>query len=344
MDNALGRLLVVIVSGSLLLGAILGSIWLSQADAVMTQRRPAPGPGLATPTLYPTLPPATAATVATPDDPTPAVTRTGEPSPTASPSSDQACAYPTGWLPYQLRAGDNLYVLAQQARTNLQALLQGNCLTSIHDLTAGDVIYLPPIVFASPTPVATRCGPPPTWRVIRVSPGDTLYRLAVRYGTTVAALRQANCLQSDTLYVGQPLFVPPTIVVSPTPTSSPTATASPTVSPTVSLTPSATPSSTPSPTLTPVLTPTITTTPTATPVVTVTATLTATPTPATPTPTPTATTTPDITSTSTPTPTLTPTETPPATDAPTATPSNTPAPPEAPTDTPAPTATNTPTA
>lgn len=41
-----------------------------------------------------------------------------------------------------------------------------------------------------------------------VQPGDTLFLLAQRYGTTVAALQQANSLASDLIYPGQGLFIP----------------------------------------------------------------------------------------------------------------------------------------
>lgn len=69
---------------------------------------------------------------------------------------------------------------------------------------------------ATPTPA---CGPPPNWVRVQVLPGETLFRLAVRYGTTVAQLQWANCLGSSTVVrAGQWLWAPPVMVVSPTPT------------------------------------------------------------------------------------------------------------------------------
>lgn len=41
-----------------------------------------------------------------------------------------------------------------------------------------------------------------------VQPGDTLYEIATRFGTTVDAILRANRLQSPMLYVGQMLFIP----------------------------------------------------------------------------------------------------------------------------------------
>jgi LysM repeat protein len=54
---------------------------------------------------------------------------------------------------------------------------------------------------------------------VRVLSGETLYRIAVRYGTTIAQLQRANCMGSFiTLRAGQSLWVPPVMVISPTPT------------------------------------------------------------------------------------------------------------------------------
>jgi len=77
----------------------------------------------------------------------------------------------------------------------------------------------------TPTPTATpprtprACGPPANWIQVRLLPGETLYRLAVRYGTTIAQLQWANCMGSSTILLDYQLFwVPPVMVISPTPT------------------------------------------------------------------------------------------------------------------------------
>lgn len=65
---------------------------------------------------------------------------------------------------------------------------------------------------ASPTPASTRatpCAPPANWVVYVVRRGDTLFQLSQRYGVSLAALRQANCLGSSSLIItGQRLYVP----------------------------------------------------------------------------------------------------------------------------------------
>jgi len=41
-----------------------------------------------------------------------------------------------------------------------------------------------------------------------VRTGDTLFRIALRFGTTVAALQAANNLSGTLIYVGQRLVIP----------------------------------------------------------------------------------------------------------------------------------------
>jgi LysM repeat protein len=59
-----------------------------------------------------------------------------------------------------------------------------------------------PSVSASPKPTAT------ARRTYTVKSGDTLYEIAVTYGTTVEALKQLNKLTSSTLHPGQVLRIP----------------------------------------------------------------------------------------------------------------------------------------
>lgn len=52
------------------------------------------------------------------------------------------------------------------------------------------------------------CTPPDGWSVMMVQVGDTLDSLASSYGTTADALMKANCLLSNKIIVGMPLYVP----------------------------------------------------------------------------------------------------------------------------------------
>lgn len=60
---------------------------------------------------------------------------------------------------------------------------------------------------ATPPPL---CPPPTGWtNQITIQAGDTIQVLAERYRVTTDAIRSANCLPSDTLFVGTKLYVPP---------------------------------------------------------------------------------------------------------------------------------------
>ena len=209
-----------------------------------------------------------------------------------------------------MKSGDTLYSLALQSGVTVPALMQANCLSS-QFISTGQKLYLPPTFYVTATPKPYTCGPPLGWTYLyKVQPDDTLYSLSRRFGVGIEAIRQANCLKSYQINVGQVLYMPPPLYTStPRPTSTSTPTSTPTLAPTLTSTFTPSPTGTTPPTLT--HTPTITVTPTATttPTLTSTPTPTLTETPETPTETPTPTVetaTPTFTSTPTETPTFTP--------------------------------------
>jgi LysM repeat protein len=66
-------------------------------------------------------------------------------------------------------------------------------------------------VLLTATPVgAAPSGLPPVQETLVhvVQPGQNLFRIALRYGTTVTAIVDANGLSSHTIYVGQQLVIP----------------------------------------------------------------------------------------------------------------------------------------
>lgn len=308
--RSLARIAGVITAGLLTLTLVLGSAWLVQTDQMLVVHRPTYA-ALITPTLYPTAQPSTPTA--------PAVTPTP-----VSPLLNR-CQFPAGWIPHQVGAGETLFSLAWASNMDTYALMRANCRGS-SSLRTGDILYLPPHIFVTPTVAPYRCGPPAHWvERYQVRSGDTLFRLSLLYNVTIQQIRSANCMLDYTLRIGQVLYLPPlparppTRTASPTPSPTFTATWTPTplqATPTASLTPTLT--LTPTPTLT--VTPTLTLTPTPTLTPTATVTVTATPTPS---PSPTLVLT-DVT----PTPTFTPTWTPtPQPATPTFTPTPTPLPP-----------------
>lgn len=97
---------------------------------------------------------------------------------------------------YIVKAGDTLYRLALRFGTTVQAIMAYNGLTST-TIYVGQRLYIP----GAPPPPADYW-----WYQVRA--GDTLYRLARRYGTTVSAIMNANGLTSTTIYIGQWLCIP----------------------------------------------------------------------------------------------------------------------------------------
>ena len=165
---------------------------------------------VAVPSLVPTIVPVTIIAA------TPATT-TVTPGPSVTTTPTVVCPPQAGWRLYTARRGDTLGSIAAAFGTDAYVLIQGNCLLNT-TLTAGQTLYIPPIPTRGPAPAPTYCGPPLTWMIYYVQPGDTLYGLALRYRTSVSALARANCLTSYTVHVGQPLYVPPGSFIPPPPT------------------------------------------------------------------------------------------------------------------------------
>lgn len=247
-------------------------------------------------------------------------------------------AAPADWVITAINPGETLFDLSLRYNVSAEKIRLANCLApgSPLNLTA---LYLPnPAMPPAPTPP---CGPPPTWRQYTVQRDETMFRLALRSGTTIAAILNANCLSSTNLQAGQVIFlppmgaVPPTAVATATPSSTATATTTATATATSTATGTATipPLPTTTATATSTATGTATSTPTASPTgsATPTASVTATTSP-------TATNTPSATPTSAPTDTATPTATAVPTDTatPTATATETATATAVPTDTPTP--------
>jgi len=301
---------------------VLMALLLAQFDGLQIRLQPTPML-LAGVTAVPLTPTPLPAVILPTTGPTQTPTTAPLPETTASTPANsllpgvQCGRIPVGWSVYLVKPGDSLLSLAAISGATVSEISLVNCLQN-GLVVAGMQIYLP----VRP-PTAVPCGPPSWWVQVRVQPGDTLFRLALRHNTTVYAIMQANCLNSTNLAAGRLLFLPPlpATPIRPFPTWTP--------SPTVSATPSATAVLTPTATATAVATATATASPTA--VISVTATATSEPTATattspgnTPTATPTASATPPPSATATPTAvpptataTLPPTDT--ATPQPTAT-------------------------
>jgi len=139
---------------------------------------------------------------------TPTATPTGTlPAPTATPTKT---ATPTATLPpgqtvtYKVKTGDTLYSIARKFGVSIQALMAANHIANPNYIRVGQILIIPN---PSATPGPTPTGQPTTTYVVK--PGDTLWSLARRFGTSVEAIARANnIVNPNRIYVGQRLTIP----------------------------------------------------------------------------------------------------------------------------------------
>jgi LysM repeat protein len=122
-----------------------------------------------------------------------------------------------GTADYVVRSGDSLYLIASRNSTTVQQLRAANGLSSdlIHP---GQELKIPVMVSKAETVADTPPGTDaPAESVVEVAAisevshkvrrGETLWRIARRYGTSVNLIRSENGLANDLLQVGQVLKV-----------------------------------------------------------------------------------------------------------------------------------------
>ncbi len=110
-------------------------------------------------------------------------------------------------LVHVVRWGDTLFSIANRYGTTMNAIMAANGMRNANFIYIGQRLVIP-----------TGSAPlPPTTGTYVVQAGDTLFSIANRHGTTVAALMQANGLYNYWIYVGQTLRIPGHYVPQPVP-------------------------------------------------------------------------------------------------------------------------------
>ena len=108
---------------------------------------------------------------------------------------------PSNQTTYTVVAGDTLYIVANKFNTTIAAIKESNKLTS-------DMIYLGQVLVIPSTPPIKVPEPVKQTMIHTVVAGETLYIIANKYNTTVAAIRDSNKLSTDMIFIGQQLTIP----------------------------------------------------------------------------------------------------------------------------------------
>lgn len=121
-------------------------------------------------------------------------------------------------ITHVVQPGENLFRIGLHYGVPWGDIMAANGLGSIF-IYAGQTLIIPgadttavpaaPAANLSPTPATPAPVAPTASAVYMVQPGDTVFRIAVRYGTTVSALAAANQLyDARYIYAGQTLVIP----------------------------------------------------------------------------------------------------------------------------------------
>ncbi|MDH3458900.1 MAG: LysM peptidoglycan-binding domain-containing protein, partial [Gemmatimonadota bacterium] len=108
---------------------------------------------------------------------------------------------------HRVRRGETLSTIARRHGTSVSAIVRANNLRSRNRIRTGQSLKIPSRGAAVDLsrPIAT--GNQVASLSHSVRRGDSLWKLASRYGTTVDRIKRDNGLRSDRLYVGQRLRI-----------------------------------------------------------------------------------------------------------------------------------------
>ncbi len=118
--------------------------------------------------------------------------------PTGAPPGPPPGPPPGGGTVYIVRHGDTLYSIARVSGTTVAAISAANGISNPNCIYAGQRLIIPSSYY-----------PPCCGTYYRVQPGDTMYSIACRFGTSVWAIASANGISNpNVIYAGQVLRIP----------------------------------------------------------------------------------------------------------------------------------------
>jgi LysM repeat protein len=147
--------------------------------------------------------------------------------PTAQPSATPTLPVPANEVIHIVRPGETLFRIALRYGVTVSDLAAANSIANPARIFAGQQLRIPG--GATVPPAATRTAPPatatlsataapPATTSYTVQRGDTLFKIAARFGTSVSELIRLNQLSNpNVIFVGQVLQLPATVSTAPTP-------------------------------------------------------------------------------------------------------------------------------
>ncbi len=113
---------------------------------------------------------------------------------------------------HRVRRGESLWTIARKYGVSVSAIARANHLRRRSLIHPGQRLWIPVPGVSSPAPTALadpEPEPPPASGTYRVRRGDSLWKIARRFGVSVADLKRWNHLKTNTLRPGQRLRVVP---------------------------------------------------------------------------------------------------------------------------------------
>ncbi len=111
------------------------------------------------------------------------------------------------YIVHRVRRGESLSTIARRRGSSVNAIMRANNLRSRNRIQIGQRLKVPTRGVSASTSPAVAKGGPPKSLTHRVRRGDSLWKLASRYGTTVDRIKRDNGLRNDRLHVDQRLVI-----------------------------------------------------------------------------------------------------------------------------------------